>query len=160
MEPRKSISKLFRRFSSKHDGDFYCLGCLHSYRTKRTLKKHERLCKNHDYCKVTMPNDKNNILQYQSGTKSLKMPYIMIADTEALLKKHYSCSNNLEKSYTEKQTTYEACGYALNVENLYGTNKHTYYRGKDCIQKFCKELLNKSREIVNAGKKRNDIVNK
>ena len=37
--------------------------------------------KTNDYCKVTLPNDKNNILQYQSGTKALKMPHIMIADT-------------------------------------------------------------------------------
>ena len=49
--------------------------------------------------------------------------------------------------------THEACGYALNVDNIYGTNKHSYYRGKDCIQKFCKELRDNSKKIVNAGKK-------
>ena len=31
MDPKKSISKLFRRFSSKHDSDFYCMGCLKKY---------------------------------------------------------------------------------------------------------------------------------
>ena len=65
----------------------------------------------------------------------------MIAETEALLTKHHLCANNLEKTYSEKQSTHEACGYALNVENIYGTNKHSYYRGKHCIQKFRKSCL-------------------
>ena len=78
----------------------------------------------------------------------------MTADTESLLINHYLCSNKPEKSYTEKQTIHEASAYALNVENLHGTNKHSYYRAKDCIQKFCKELLDNSKKIVNAGKKK------
>ena len=50
IKPTKSISKFFRGISSKHDDDFYCLGCLHSYRSNKSLKKHERLCNNNDYC--------------------------------------------------------------------------------------------------------------
>ena len=30
---------------------------------KKSLKKHDRLCNNHNYCKVAMPDDKNSILQ-------------------------------------------------------------------------------------------------
>ena len=97
-----------------------------------------------------MPNDKNNILQYQSETKSLKLPYIMVADTEALLKKHHSCANNFKKSYEGNQATHEACRYTSNAEIIYGTNKHS----------CCKELCDKSKEIVNAGKKRNYTINK
>ena len=51
----KSISKLLRGITSNHDGDFYCLNCFHSYRTKETLKKHEKVCKDYDYCHVKMP---------------------------------------------------------------------------------------------------------
>ena len=29
----KIISGLFRGITSNHNGDFYCLNCLHSYRT-------------------------------------------------------------------------------------------------------------------------------
>ena len=62
MKPTKSISKLFRGISSKHDGEFYCLGCLHSFRSDETLKKHKKLCNNHDYCQVVIPDDdKKNI---------------------------------------------------------------------------------------------------
>ena len=34
----KSLSALFRGITSKHDRDFYCLNCFHSYSTKNKLK--------------------------------------------------------------------------------------------------------------------------
>ena len=39
----KSISRLFRGIASNHDGDFYCLNCMHSFRADNALKKHHRL---------------------------------------------------------------------------------------------------------------------
>ena len=51
----KSISALFRRITSNNNGHYYCLNSLHSYCTNNTLKKHERLCGKHDYCRVKMP---------------------------------------------------------------------------------------------------------
>ena len=46
----KSVSGLTRRITSTHNGDFDCLNCFHSYRTKVKLKKHEKICKDHDFC--------------------------------------------------------------------------------------------------------------
>ena len=50
--PTKSLSKLLRGVTSSHNGYFYCLNCLHSFRTDNALKKHETLCGNNDYCEV------------------------------------------------------------------------------------------------------------
>ena len=69
--PIRSLSRLFRGVTSNHDGDFYCLNCLHSFRTDNALKKHERLCENNDYCSVEMPTKLNKILKYNHGEKSL-----------------------------------------------------------------------------------------
>ena len=38
--PIKDLSRLFRRVTSNHHGDFYCLNCLHSFRTDNPLKKY------------------------------------------------------------------------------------------------------------------------
>ena len=46
------------------------------------LKKHERLCNNHDYCRIEMPNNDNNTLKYNHGEKSLKAPWVIYADFE------------------------------------------------------------------------------
>ena len=59
----KNISRLLRGITSNHNGDFYCLNCLHSYRTKSKLKEHEKICKNHDFCYLKMPDANQNILE-------------------------------------------------------------------------------------------------
>ena len=45
----KNLPRLLRGISSNDDGDHYCLGCFHSYRTANKLKKHEKLCNNHKF---------------------------------------------------------------------------------------------------------------
>ena len=65
--PVQSLPKLFRGITSNHNGDFYCLGRLHSFRIKNMLKKHERLCDKHDYCHVKTPTEANKILKYNHG---------------------------------------------------------------------------------------------
>ena len=41
--PIRSLSRLFRGITENNKGDFYCLGCLHSFRTDNVLERHERL---------------------------------------------------------------------------------------------------------------------
>ena len=41
----KTISGLFERITSNHYGDFYCLNCFHSYRTKNKLEAHKKCVK-------------------------------------------------------------------------------------------------------------------
>ena len=88
----KSISGLLRGITSNHNGDFHCLNCLHSCTTKEKLRKHERICNDNDFCHLKMPDEDNNILKYVPGEKSLKVPFIIYADLECLLKKINTCS--------------------------------------------------------------------
>ena len=99
----RSLLKLFSGITSNNNGDFYCLGCLHSFRTDNTLKKHERLCNNHDYCHIEMSNNHNNTLKYNHGKKSLKAPWPIYADFECLPIKQQLCQNNSNDFYTEKK---------------------------------------------------------
>ena len=92
--PIRSLSRLFRGITSNNHGDFYCLGCLHSFRTDNALKRHERLCGNNDYCHVEMPTKDNKTLKYNHGEKSLKAPFTIYADLECLLIKKQFRQNN------------------------------------------------------------------
>ena len=94
----ESLSALLKEISSNNVVDFYYLNCFHSYRTKNKLKEHERVCNDHDYCYVEMPNKGNKILKFINGEKALKAPAIIYAELESLLKKMHSCQNNDEKS--------------------------------------------------------------
>ena len=86
----KSLSALLKGITSKHDGDFYCLNCFHSYTTENKLKKHKNVCENHDYCYVEMPKEDNKIIKYNHGEKSMKIPFIVYTDLESsiILKTH------------------------------------------------------------------------
>ena len=40
--PLKQLSILVRGISSKHNGDFYCLNCLHLFRKENKLESHKK----------------------------------------------------------------------------------------------------------------------
>ena len=92
--PIRSLFRLFRRITANNNGDFYCLGCLHSFRTDNALKRHERLCDNNDYCYVEMPTKDNKTWKYNHGEQSLKAPFTIYADLECLLIKKQFRQNN------------------------------------------------------------------
>ena len=87
----KSISGLLRGITSNHNGDFYCLNDFHSYTTETRLEKHERICYDNDFCYLKMPDEDNKTLQYVPGKTSLKVPFIIYADLECLLKTINTC---------------------------------------------------------------------
>ena len=153
--PTKSLSKLFRGITANHNWDFYCLNCLHSSRTDNACKKHERLCENNDYCYVEIPTKVNKILKYDYGKKWLKTPFVIYVDLECLLLKQESRQNNPNESYTERKAIHEPCRYSLDLVCSFDSkeDKHSFYRGKDCIKRFCSEVKELGTKIVNHGQK-------
>ena len=87
----KSLTALLKEITSKHKGDFYCSDCFRAYATKTKLQSRKKVCKNHDYCCVEMPNEDNKILKYNHGEKSMKDQFIIYADLESLLEKMSIC---------------------------------------------------------------------
>ena len=151
----KSISVLLRGITSRHKGDYYCLNCFQSYTTDKKLRKHEKVCENHSFCHLKMPDEDNKILKYVSGEKSLKVLFVIYADLEYLLKKINTCQNNPDKSYTEKKATHRPSGYLLVACCSFDKSKNEQkcYRGKDCTKIFCMDLKDQAMKIINCEKK-------
>ena len=147
--------ELLRGITSNHNEDFYCLNCFHSHTTENKLRKHEKICNEHDFCYLKMPNEDNKILIYIPGEKSLKVPFINYADLECLLQKIKSCQNNPEKSYTEKKAVHRPSGYSLITCCSFdkSENERKYYRGIDCMKIFCNDLKDQANKIINYEKK-------
>ena len=145
------MSRLFRGITANNNGDFYCLGCLHLFRADDEVKKHEKLFNNNDYCYVEMPTKDNNTLKYNYREKSLKAPFAIYADLECLLIKERFRQNNLNESYTERKAKHEHSGYSLSLISTFNSkeNKHSVYRGRDSIEKFCKDLKELATKIIN-----------
>ena len=152
----KKISGLFKGTTSNHYGDFHCLNCFHSYRTKNKLEAHKKIFENHDYCHVEMPTKDNNIIKYNHGEKSMKLPFLIYANLECLLEKMSTCQNNPNKSLTTKINKHTPSGYSIFTSCSFdkSKNKINYYRGDDCMKKFCKDLKEHAMKIINYEKKK------
>ena len=156
----KNLSGLLRGITSNHNADFYCLNYFCAYSTKNKLEKHKKICENHDYCHVEMPTNDNNIINYNRGEKSIEMPFTIYADLECLLEKIDTCENDPNKSYTTKINKHIPSGYSIFTHCSFdeSKNKLNYYRGDDCMEKFCKYLREHSTKIINYEKKKNILL--
>ena len=144
----KSLSALFRGIAGNNHGDFYCLNCFRAYTTENKLESQKKVCENHDYCFVEMPNEENKILKYNHGKKSMKAPFIIYADLEPSL-------DSPEKSSTTKISKHTPSGYSLFTHCSFDITKNNldYSRGEDCMKKFCLDLREHTTKIINYEKK-------
>ena len=83
----KKLSTLLRKITSKHYDYCYCLNCLHSFKTENKRKFHEEVCKNKNFCGIVLPSEKDSVLEFNQYMMSDKMPHIIYADIESLIKK-------------------------------------------------------------------------
>ena len=146
----KRLSGLLRGVTGNNNGDFYYLNCFQSYRAENKLEKPKEICENHDYCHVEMPNEDNQ------GEKSIKSPFIIFADLECLLEKISTCYNNFEELSTTEINKHTPPDYSLFTPCSFDKtkNKIDYYRGDDCMKKFCKDLREQATKIINYEKKK------
>ena len=146
----KSIPMLFRGITSKNDGDFPCLNCFSSFRTKNALESHENVCKHHDYCCIEMPNEENNILKCNHGEKSMKFPFTICGNFESILEEISTCGNYPKKSSAIKISKHTTSGFYLFTYCSFDKtkNKLYYYRDKDCMKVFYKILREHVERII------------
>ena len=102
-----------------------------------------------------MPNEDNKIIKYNQGEKSIKSPFIIYDDLECLLEKISTCYNNPQESSTTEINKHTPSGYSLFTHCSFDKtkNKLDYYRGEDCMKKFCKDLREHATKIINYEKK-------
>ena len=102
-----------------------------------------------------MPNENNKIIKYNQGEKSIKSPFIIYADLVCLLEKISTCYNNPEKSSTTEINKHTPSGCSLFTHCSFDKtkNKLDYYRGDDCMKKFCKDLREHATKVINCEKK-------
>ena len=103
-----------------------------------------------------MPTKYNDIIKYNQGEKSIKLPFIIYADLECLLEKMSTCQNNPNESSTTEINKHTPSGYSLYTHCSFdkSKNKLDYYRGKNCMKKFCKDLRTHATKIINYEKKK------
>ena len=56
-----NLLSTIKRNNIKNNGDFYCLDCLHSFRTENKLKSHKNVCEIKDFCNIVMLSEDTKI---------------------------------------------------------------------------------------------------
>ena len=138
----KKLSALLRGIISKNNGDFYCLNCLHSFRTKNKLELHKKICENNDFCIVIIPSEDTKILEFNQYRKSNKAPFIFYADLQCLIEKNDGCKNNTENSSTKKVGEHIPSRFSVSTISSFKNieNNDDVDRGKDCMKRFYESL--------------------
>ena len=85
----------------------------------------------------------------------MKLLFIIYVDWEYLLEKLNICYNNVEMSSTTKINKHKTSGYSLLTHCSFNVTKNRlhYYRRKECVKNFCKDLKEHAIKIINYEKK-------
>ena len=92
-----------------------CLNCLSSYKCKKSLDEHKEYCYNNECVKTIMP-EPGTFLRFKNFLHSEKVPFVVYADTEALIKEIHNCDPNPQKSYTKKYQKHEPVSFSYYIK--------------------------------------------
>ena len=73
---------------------------IHSFRTKKRLESHKKVCENKDFWTVIMPSEDTKILELNQYQKSDKVQFITYGDLECIIETLMNVKNNSENSST------------------------------------------------------------
>ena len=110
----KKLSAFLRGITSKHNGDFCCLDCLHSFATENKRESHKKVCESKDFCNVMLSED-TKILEFNQYQKPDKAQFIIYADAACLTEKIDECKNNPENSSTTKVGKHIPSGFLMSA---------------------------------------------
>ena len=148
----KNPSRLLSRQVSAHkEGTHFCFRCLNPFWSHKSLEKHWEYCKNHEAVKINMP-EKGTILKFKHHERSEKLPFIIYADMEALIKEMQNCDPNPLNSYTKKYQKHEPISFSYYIksfdDNVY-KSKLRMYTGEDAMEKFVDWIEDDVKDIAN-----------
>ena len=112
-------------------GHFYCLNCLHSFRKKKQIVSHKKVCENKDFFNIVMPSEGTKILGFNQYQKSDKSPFIIYADLECLIEKTDRCKNNPENPSSTKLGEHVPSNFSMSKISSFNSIKKTAW----CMQR-------------------------
>ena len=145
----KSLSRLLGSRNSKHaHKQYFCLNCLQDFHSEIGRDKHYEYCNDNKSVKIEMPK-LGSFIEFHNGQNQFKVPFMMYADFEAILRPVHEPSPNPNEPYTKKVNWHIPSGFCIYSKFPYGEVKDPLklYRGKDCVQVFCDYMKKEARKL-------------
>jgi len=101
----KRVSALLFNQTNHQHLRHYCMMCLTGFSREDLLVSHKKYCNgvNGTPTRIEMPEEGKNTLSFQNHQKKMKVPYVIYADFEALVRKIQGCEQRPERE--RKQAT-------------------------------------------------------
>ena len=137
---------------NKHRGKtFFCLRCISGHCSERTLQDHMIYCRGVDTppCHAVFPEKSedgtNPTIKFKNIQNMMKAPYVIYADTEAIIKPTASSTTD---SNTVQSSEHIPCSFAYVIVRSDGkVISEKLYRGEDCMDVFFQQLEDELEEI-------------
>ena len=137
---------MLRSSNTKYKGkQHFCLNCLQGFNSEISRDRHFEYCKSQPNSKNEMPKE-GSLVKFQDGQYQFKVPFIMYADFEAILKLTEGPYPSPEESYTKVISQLIPSGFYVNSKFAYGKfeNPLNLYRGEDCVEVFYDYISNEA----------------
>ena len=127
------------------------MNCLQGFKEEVSRDEHIGYCKINQLVRIEMPH-KRPIVEYSDGQFQFKVPFIMYADFESILKLIQGLVNDLMISSTRGVNNQVRSGWCIHSEFAYGEVKDPLrlYRGKDCVRKFCDHVIEEAHRLYHS----------
>ena len=127
----KNISRLLSKLNGKTQHAYhYCMNCLNGFRTESARNKHYEHYSSNGHVKIKMPTGKKRWLKFHDGQYQFKVPFMLYADFESILKpvdkqyrekmKKMKAEKKGKTLYTEKINTHVPSGWCVHSTFAYG----------------------------------------
>lgn len=136
----KDMSRLLRKqLGGSSDKKHFCSRCLNYFKRQETLNRHQFHCKQLNKTKITLPKDDKKFLKFSNFQNKEKVPFVLYADLESILKK---CRDLKPTKTISKYQKHEPFSIAYYLKCSYddSLSKFELYTGEDCISWFTKRL--------------------
>ena len=148
----KSLPRLLSRQNSKHkETQYFCTNCLNGFTSEANRDEHYTYFNSKDSVRVEMPT-RNPIVKYSDGQYQFKVPFVIYADFKSILIPISGAANNLEMSSTRGINVHTPSGWCIYSKFTYGlgVDGFSQYRGRDCVNKFCKRIISEAKRLHNS----------
>ena len=143
---------------NKHGGKkFFCKHCIQHFTSEANLQKHIKDCMVLNGCQAIGMPAEGTVTKFKSFRETVKIPFVIYADLEAILEKLTSdkqdsdISTSEEQEKTEKLQKHIACSYGYKVVCCYDdrlSKPFKMYRGLDSAEKFFTDIFEEEKEIL------------
>ena len=147
----KNMSRLLSsQTGNRQHEKYFCMRCLNSFHSQDSLNKHIEFCSSNEAVKIEMPEEGSTI-SFNNHIRSMRVPFIVFADFESLIKPIDTCDPSAEKSYTkkyQKHTPSSFCYYVKCFDDNVYSQKPVAYTAKSDDEDVAQIFVDKLEETV------------